>query len=71
MDEGLDRVDDLEIGSGFADFRLAITPEAIAARAEIGHRIDETWSAFAFGEAESSWGRAWGASAGIGIRGRW
>lgn len=71
MDEGLDRVDGLEPGAGFADFRAAITPEAIGLRAEIGHRIDETWSAFAFGEAERTWGRKWGASAGVGIRGTW
>ena len=64
-------MDALATGSGFLDVRAAFTPEAVAAHAEIGHRFDETWSAFAFGEAGRTWGGEWVASAGIALRAVW
>lgn len=71
VDEGLDRVDVLPAGSGFFDLRAAVTLEAVMARAEVGHKLDDTWSAFAFAEADHRWGRDWGASVGFGIKGTW
>lgn len=64
-------MDALSPGSGFFNLRAALTPEAVAARAEIGHRIDDTWSAFAFGEAARDWGGGWNASAGFGLKAVW
>lgn len=51
--------------------RAAFTPEAVALRAELGHKFDETWSAFTFADVERDWGGAWRGAAGFGLRALW
>lgn len=51
--------------------RAAFTPEAVALRAEFGHKFDETWSAFAFADVGRDWGGTWRGSAGLALKAEW
>jgi len=61
---GLADVDKLEAGHGWAFAGITATPDGVMARAEVGHKLTDSISAFA--AAEVNMDGDWLATAGVG-----